>query len=285
MRLFPCQLVLVVGVLAVAWAAIGGSIVAQESVRDGAVIAFDPPALELGEVEAGDRLMPTVKVANIVDRPVTVDYVFGSGSTTGSWSPVTPFTFGPGESIEVPFRFLVPPRQGNAFSKRICFRTDDRDHPLAVLTVNGSVPLKIAVEPDQVAACRDDPETGTITLRAVDGQAFRILHANPPIVRDLPTDRRVEHTLHIDWPAWAARGEYPVAVALVTSHPELMKATVLISLDRVLAQAGEESQEGNDRGQAAPLLLAAVRSADLAALASALEAGADVNRMYGRSTR
>src|SRR5438477_12099340 len=80
-------------------------------------------------------------------------------------------------------------------------------HKTVTVTVEGQpdviVPLKaqavsfVVVEPLTL-----DPQVqkdGTFKLRSTDGQAFRIMSMQPPVLEGFPDESKVEHDLTLNW--------------------------------------------------------------------------------------
>ncbi len=242
-----------------------------------AVVEFDPPTLDLGDMTADVPKTGKVKIKNISDKPITITKaVPGCGCTTPTW-PKDPIA--PGEFGETEITLKPGQKAGIKLSKRVTFQIEGA--PPAILTVEGNVVAFVTIAPDLVEAPSPTEKSaevllkhGEIVLESVDGTAFKVIESAPPIVKDMSPDAATKHTVHIDWDAWAATGKGP-KLSIRTDHPKAANLTLLIkrSLDDRTAVAPPSPPTSSSL----PPLVTAVRSGDPAKLAEEIAKAKDVN--------
>src|SRR5690606_3812468 len=109
---------------------------------ESAAVRFDPPVLDLGELQAEVPKTMSAKVTNATDKPVKISRITTSCGCTTAKAPDAPIP--PGEFVEIPITLKPGPRQGQTLSKRATFVIDD--YPPAVLVVQGVVPEYVRSE-------------------------------------------------------------------------------------------------------------------------------------------
>jgi ankyrin repeat protein len=253
-----------------------GSPTAQAAAKS--QLRFDPPELDFGDMTADVAMTLIVKICNDGPTPVTVTKAIpGCGCTTPSW-PKEPIQ--PGACGEAEITLRPGSKQGIELRKQVTFQLDG--FAPAVLVLKGKVAEFVKVLPDLIeapapeATVEEAAKSGTIKLTAVDGTAFKVLSVNPPIVKDLGSEAKLEHELAIDWVTWKDSGRSP-KLAIVTDHPKAPSLTVMVKRSIKDAQGAAPTPPPVARPQPANPLIAAVRANDENALKLQLAGGADVN--------
>lgn len=237
---------------------------------------FEPAELDFGEMAAEVAETMTVKVVNTSDEPILISRIVPScGCTTTNFTrdPIPPGGFG-----EAEFTLKPPARQGVDLVKRATFMFDGK--PPVVLTLKGTVVEYVRIAPDFIdAPAADETKDGVIELTSVDGQPFRVVSANPPIVDDIEGEPATAHTVRINWDKWIEAGRSP-KLSIVTDHP---KATTLgVTIKRSIRDIRQPTPPVNrpervDRAQATTPLIQAVKAGDATTAKLLIESGADVN--------
>lgn len=190
-------------------------------------IVFDPPVLNLGEMQADVPKTGMIKIRNVTDKPVTIARaVPGCGCTTAN-APKDPIA--PGSFAEMEITLKPGPKQGVTMSKRVTFQIDGAAP--VILTVEGQVVAYVTVTPDAIEG-PDKPESakadsGKIVLAAVDKQAFKITAVNPPVVQAIADTASQEHILQVDWQKWQDQGR-PIKLTIATDHPKAASLSVMV---------------------------------------------------------
>jgi len=190
-------------------------------------IVFDPPVLNLGEMQADVPKTGMIKIRNVTDKPVTIARaVPGCGCTTAN-APKDPIA--PGSFAEMEITLKPGPKQGVTMSKRVTFQIDGAAP--VILTVEGQVVAYVTVTPDAIEG-PDKPESakadsGKIVLAAVDKQAFKITAVNPPVVQAIADTASQEHILQVDWQKWQDQGR-PIKLTIATDHPKAASLGVMV---------------------------------------------------------
>lgn len=239
-------------------------------------IKFDPEVLDFGEMTAGVAMTLKIKIVNIINEPVTVTKAVAScGCTIPTW-PKEPIPVGGSADAEITLK--PPEKQGLDLHKRVTFQLDG--HAPVVLDLKGHVAEFIKIVPEMIDAPGknaqgDASKTGEITLTSVDGKPFKILGANPPLVKDISSEAKTEHKVHIDWATWAESGKSP-KLAFTTDHPKAASLTVIVK--RAVDDRPEPPPPAGPKASApASPIIQAVRAGDLATLKILLANGNDVN--------
>ena len=241
-----------------------------------AVVEFDPPIANLGEMVAGEAKTMKVKIKNISDQTIRITQaVPGCGCTTPVWpkEPIAPGAYG---ECEITMR--PGDKAGITLSKKVTFVIENQ--PSAILTVEGQVVAFVSIAPDMleqpvdVAASPSSP----LTLESLDGTAFKIIEVTPAIVRKMPTEAALKHVLDIDWAAWEESGRQK-RVVVKTDHPKAAQLTSLIRRSLTPAEAGQTPPTAPKAapGPGTTELITAVRGGDLSKVQALIAGGANVN--------
>jgi ankyrin repeat protein len=241
-------------------------------------LRFDPAELDFGDMTADVAMTKIVKICNDGPTPITVTKAIpGCGCTTPSW-PKDPIQ--PGQCGEAEITLRPGSKQGIDLRKQVTFQLDG--YAPAVLVLKGTVAEYVKVMPDLIEAPAPDAtedeaaKMGVIKLNAVDGTAFKILSVNPPIVKDLGSDAKLEHELKIDWITWKDSGRSP-KLAITTDHPKAPSLTVMVKRSIKDASGQPPVPPPVAKPQPANPLIGAVRANDENALKLQIAGGADVN--------
>ena len=221
-------------------------------------IAFDPPILNLGEMQADVPKTGKLMIRNISDKPVTIARAIpGCGCTTAN-PPKEPIPVGGSTEMEITLK--PGPKQGVHLSKRVTFQIEGASP--VILTVEGDVAAYVTITPDVIegpakadAAAGQD---GKLVVAAADGQAFRVTGVNPLVIANISPDAAVQHTLNIDWAKWEEMGR-AIKVTVTTDHPKASSVSVMIKRPMI---AGERPpaptpSTRNPSGPMSELVLAA----------------------------
>ncbi|MFO0875463.1 MAG: ankyrin repeat domain-containing protein [Phycisphaerales bacterium] len=250
------------------------------------VIRFEPTELDLGEMTAEVSKTGNIKVVNITDKPVTISRVVPSCGCTTAPAPKDPIPAG--GSVEIPITLKPGPKQGVSLAKRVTFQIEGE--PPVVLNIKGHVAEYVSIEPELLTADPANPESGKITLRAVDGAPFKIIGVNPAIVTDYSNDAKVEHVVHVDWKKWEEAGS-GVKVAFSIDHPKIAAVSGMIkrqitAVDRAKQSDATKVERPKPLDAGTSALVGAARKGDLAGMEEAIKAGAkldDADRASGRN--
>lgn len=244
-----------------------------------APIAFEPPILNLGEMQADVPKTGKLTIRNVSDKPVTIaKAVPGCGCTTAN-APKDPIPVGGATEMEITLK--PGPKQGVHLSKRVTFQIEGAA-PI-VLTVEGDVAAYVTVTPDVIEGSKGSADAnadGKLVVAAADGQAFKITGINPPVVSDLSADAKAEHVIHIDWAKWEEQGR-AIKVTIATDHPKASAVSVMIKRPVV---AGDRPQPPAPTQRPAALptsqLVSAAQRGDLAKVKELLAVtGTNVNEV------
>ncbi len=190
-------------------------------------IVFEPAILDLGEMQADVPKTGKLLIRNVTDKPVTIARAIpGCGCTTAN-APKDPIPAG--GSVEMEITLKPGPKQGVKMSKRVTFQIEGAA-PI-VLSVEGDVKAYVTIAPDVIdgPAKADNPGNldGKLVLASVDGEAFKVTGANPPVLASFSPDAAAQHTLNIDWPKWEEMGR-AIKVTVTTDHPKAASLSVMI---------------------------------------------------------
>lgn len=263
------------------------ALVQQAPVTESRTVRFEPSELDFGEMTADVPKTMAVKLVNISDQPVTVTRVVPSCGCTTAPAPKDPIPVG--GSVEIPITLKPGAKQGVSLSKRVTFQIDGE--PPFTYTIKGNVAEYVRVEPELLNVNVDDPDSGRITLKALDETPFRILGVNPAILADYSDEPSLEHVVRIDWDKWKEAGS-GIRVALSLDHPKLASTSVTIRKPlppRDPTAQNDPSRNPDPRAALDPAtaeLIAAARRGDAEAVKAALEKGGkadEIDRTTGHN--
>ncbi len=239
-------------------------------------IIFEPAVLDLGEMQADIPKAGVVKLRNISSKPVKVlKAIPGCGCTTVG-APEQPIQ--PGEAAPIEITLKPGPKPGVNMRKSVTFQLEG--YSPVVLTVQGDVAAYVTIEPDIISAPKAGETTEQkIVLRSVDGQAFSVKGANPPIVASIPAEAALEHSLEIDWGKWDAQGR-AMKMSVDTTHPKAPTLSLMIKRPLVLepSTSGPQLQSVTAAKPASEIVTASQRG-DAARVRELLAGGASANEV------
>lgn len=241
-------------------------------------IEFDPPVLNLGEMQADVPKTGKLMIKNVSDKPVTIARAIpGCGCTTAN-APKDPIPAGGSTEMEITLK--PGPKQGVHMSKRVTFQIEG--FAPIILTVEGDVAAYVTITPDVIEGPASSTEAsgqdGKLVIASADGQAFKVTSVNPPVVPNLSADAALEHILNIDWAKWEEMGR-AIKVTIATDHPKASSVSVMIKRPVV---AGERPTPPTPATRTAAVpsseLVVAAQQGDVAKIKALLAApGVNVN--------
>ena len=235
------------------------------------VLKIEPETLDLGEMMVDTAKSGKVKLINISDKPVTISKAVTSCGCTTAGAPKDPIPVGGSAEVEITLK--PGPKAGVPLSKRVTFQIEG--HTPMMVTVQGTVPAFITMTPDMLEApAEGQTSEGQIVFKSLDGTAFKITSAVPPIVPDLIPEAKTEHTVHVDWKAWDETGR-TIKLTFSTDHPKVPSLSALVRRPPTPGQPQAPGANSSDR--AASALVTAARAGDVEKVKKELEGKIDVN--------
>ena len=191
-----------------------------------AIVAFEPETLEFGELLPQVPASRTVRIRNLSAAPLTLTEAVTDCPCTSATVPNAAIS--PGESVEVEVTIDPGERQGVSLGKKLAFLVEG--HEPVSLRIEASVPLFVRATPEAIEAPADDvaePAPTAVSLEAVDGTAFRVSEADPPVIVIPATAAAVRGEFSIDWKAWR-EAKRPIKVTVYTDHPKAPPLSFII---------------------------------------------------------
>jgi ankyrin repeat protein len=183
----------------------------------------EPAELDLGEIATMDSKAGTLKLINTDTKPRTVHSVRPScGCTTLKFVPDT--VIPPGESIDVEVQLNGGAMPGPLLHKTVTVSVDGQ--PDVVVALKAMAVSFVNIDPAAL-----DPQTmkdGKFKLKSVDGQAFRIMSMQPPVIEGFPSDAKAEHELTVDWDHFREVGAQR-RVTFYLDHPKCTQASAMVN--------------------------------------------------------
>ena len=191
---------------------------------------LETPTVSLGEVVAGERVHPVVAVRNEGDAPLAL--------TVSAHGPATvraPAAVAAGETGRIEVEIDTAALSGSSVVP-IRVRTDDpnaRDLGVGVRLVVRHFVVAAPGQARYVFVRGEEPVTVTQTLRALDGQAFRVREVRSP-VQALRADVRAEpaattRALGLTLASDAAVGALEGGVEVLLDHPRQKRLVIPVS--------------------------------------------------------
>ncbi len=237
-----------------------------------APIRFDPPTLDLGEMQPDVPKPGKIKLVNTGTEEVRIlKAIPGCGCTTAGW-PKDPIPAGGFAEVEITLK--PGPKQGQRLSKKVTFQVEG--HAPILLTVEGTVAEYIHLSPDIIdAPTPEKPSEGAITLTSKDGTPFKLVGSNPDILVEKSFDAKTEQVVHVDWKRWEELGR-GIKLTLNTDHPKSPNLSLIV---KRAIKAGSEVTPPTPSNQARPIntLVTAARVGDVNRVKLELANGTDVN--------
>jgi len=211
------------------------------------VLKIEPETLDLGEMMVDTAKSGKVKLINISDKPVTISKAVTSCGCTTAGAPKDPIRVGGSAEVEITLK--PGPKAGVPLSKRVTFQIEG--HTPMMVTVQGTVPAFITMTPDMLEApAEGQTSEGQIVFKSLDGTAFKITSAVPPIVPDLSPEAKTEHTVHVDWKAWDETGR-TIKLTFSTDHPKVPSLSALVRRPPTPGQPQAPGANSSDRAASA----------------------------------
>jgi hypothetical protein len=261
-------------------------------------LRVEPAELDLGRMATNTTKTSTFRLINDGPEPITIQDCVSSCGCTNTNCPKGK-EIEPGEHADVGVTVTGGGR-AKRLEKTVTFRVIDEQSVIVPVVVD--VVAYLVIEPRTI-----DPEAvpdGKITIRSTDGQPFRIVDMNPPLVDEFPVEPSTEQHVFIDWDKWRARGGSR-RIYFDVDHPEAKRTSTIvrqstprrdirgrpIGPDPVAANAIKENnveilESRLAAGLEAPglneLLTVAARYGRAGMVPLIIEAGADVNAQDAR---
>ena len=247
-------------------------------------LSVEPARLSLGTVATGKFARGTVLITNTGSEPITITQCKTSCGCTSTKCPKGE-TLAPGQSEEVEIQITAGTR-ARQINKTVTF------------IVDGQRPVTLPVSVDVIAYVTLNPQTidpdvntdGKLVLTATDGQPFRIISMNPPVIEDFEDIEATEHEVYVSWDRWRELGQNR-RLTINVDHPEVEKVTALVrtrpqqrARNAVDGPAVGAAAKARGRGvvdkplmdpNPAELLAVAVKYGKVAEITEALGAGID----------
>jgi thiol-disulfide isomerase/thioredoxin len=189
-------------------------------------LRVEPATLDMGDLVPEVPVVKRVKLTNTGTKPLKVtNAVADCSCTTPTW-PSEPIA--PGATVETDITMKAGPKQGVTLTKRVTFTVEGGE--LAFLNVVGKVGLFIELSTDLVRAPGDDvaqPAPETITMRAADGKAFKVVGVDPAIATADNGESALNHSVRIDWLKWRELKK-STKLTILTDHPVTPELQVAI---------------------------------------------------------
>jgi hypothetical protein len=180
------------------------------------VLRYSPETLDLGEMTVGQPKSGTLTVTNAGAAPITIESMKGGcGCTKVSDPPKAPIAPGASFSVEIT---LDPGKKGGVELVKPV-HTVLAGGRVETIHIKARVRAVVALTPAVIDA--SDPSIGsaTISLKSVDGAAFKVTGAMPAGIVDLSKADApaMRFDLSIDLAAWEKAGR-PATVVLATDR-------------------------------------------------------------------
>ena len=184
-------------------------------------LSVEPARLSLGTIATGKFARGTVLITNTGAEPITITQCKTSCGCTSTKCPKGE-TLAPGQSEEVEIQITAGTR-ARQINKTVTF------------IVDGQKPVTLPVSVEVIAYVTLNPQTidpdvnpdGKLVLTATDGQPFRIISMNPPVIEDFEDIEATEHEVYVSWEKWRELGQNR-RLTINVDHPEVEKVTALV---------------------------------------------------------
>jgi ankyrin repeat protein len=219
------------------------------------MIVAEPSTVDMGTMATGERKAGVITLRNAGESPRRIiDSRTSCGCTVANVPKGQ--VLEPGESVDVDVT-LQGGTRAELLSKTVTFVIEDQ--PPLVVRVQGDVIAFVTIEPLIIDPSRmgDDP----ITIRATDGNDFRITSISPQVAKEFSTDAAEEHEIMIDWNRWEESGQ-PRRLLFYIDHPRTNQIAANI---RVPATPHTHARDTAAPGDATPARVVHRLPADLIA--------------------
>lgn len=241
------------------------------------LVIAEPSVLDLGKIPINDKGTGIIKLVNTGDRPMRIVSSRTSCGCTAANVPAGK-ELEPGESVDIEISMSAG-AQPTQLTKTVTFIVDGQ--PPLTATVKGQGIAFAMIEPATISPERDS--SGRVTVRSMDGQAFRITSVEPRLAAFTDTVA-TEHELQLSWDAWREMGQ-PARLTVRVDHPEVSVLNAIIHshvrpdpANRQLDSTNPLAAESGERRQ--PVLrdpIALIRQNQVAEALSRIEQGVDPN--------
>lgn len=182
------------------------------------LVKVEPAELDLGEIPTMDTKSGAFRLVNTDTKPRTVKSVRPScGCTALKFLPDT--VIPAGESVEVSVQLSGGATDGPILHKIVTVQVDGQ--PDVVLPLKAAAVSFVKMNPPVI-----DPELnkdGKFTLASKDGQPFRIMSMQPPVIEGFPSEAKAEHELTVDWSKFIEMGAMR-RITFYLDHPKCQQA-------------------------------------------------------------
>lgn len=182
-----------------------------------AIVVAEPCVVDMGPVPTCSTFRWTLRLINTGPETKRVERI-GTPGECGIWT--LPGTGGD---------YLIPPH--SPLEVEIARRVGVAPGPIrerVIVLIEDHPPVEVLFRAEAVSFVKVEPEPsnpaevpdGRVTVRAIDGQPFRILRILPPFIEPpegAPQAASAEHTIVLDWDCWR-EADRPSSFALETDH-------------------------------------------------------------------
>lgn len=216
------------------------------------VIKATPEVLALGEFSTSETKPGTITLTNTGNETVTIVSAKAScGCTTSDFQRNT--VLDPGQAIDVTIRLRGGPT-ARELKKTVTFTVEG--YPQLKVPVEGTSIAYVKMTPDRLG--QDENPEGKIVLEAIDGQPFKIVNVQPPILRNTPVEAAARHEVEINWDQYWDEAKN-AKVTFYFDHPKCNQHYFLVKLNpeqraeinRRIRQAGQKGN-ANKKGDVPP---------------------------------
>lgn len=205
---------------------VGDTSMAQKPRSAAAVLKAEPSLVNVGEMATMETKSEVLTLTNTGEAPITIERAKTScGCTTAGIEPGT--VIQPGESVEVSVSLRGSSR-AQTLSKTVSFLVAGMD-PL-VVPVRGQTVEYVQITPE-ILDRSTNPE-GTITLRSIDEQPFKVTGVSPPLlaVGELPQQEATVQQIKLPW---TKLDEYGLTrrITFHLDHPKAQSVFAAVRMD------------------------------------------------------
>ena len=212
-----------------------------------------PEILALGEISTSETKPGTITLTNTGNETVTIVSAKAScGCTTSDFQRNT--VLDPGQTVDVTIRLRGGPT-ARELKKTVTFTVEG--YPQLKVPVEGTSIAFVKMTPDRLG--QDENPDGKIVLEAIDGQPFKIVNVQPPILRSTPTEAAVRHEVEINWDQYWNEAKN-AKVTFYFDHPKCNQHYFLVKLNpeqraeinRRIRENGQKKGSVDRKGDIAP---------------------------------
>jgi len=187
-------------------------------------VAFEPPILNMGEVDPMTNTQVQFVLRNTTDQPITLERVVSDCSCAVPEWDSDPIAAG--ETTMITVAIDTGKKQGVRWTKRITALVTDRDPVNA--SIDADVREYVRIEPATIDAPTDDEAQPDTALRvtSTDGSSFTVI-ASPDGITSPSTTAASVHAVQVDWAKWRA-ADRPRSIEVMTSHPKAPPLAVTV---------------------------------------------------------